>query len=124
MSPPLGYSKLAGLMVDEDYLIFRQFKMLASRDLLFLQAELTILEKEFTEICQRDRAKSERENDLYDLSWELLSTSKSRDCGGEQWDKALEIRKKLKEYCKRPHVSLFCLALTTEQMNLSRGFPT
>jgi hypothetical protein len=99
MSPPSGYSKLAGLMVDEDYLIFRQFKILASRDLLFLQAELAILEKEFTEICQRDRRNSGREHDLYDLSWELLSTSRSRDCGGAQWDKALQIREKLQVYC-------------------------
>jgi hypothetical protein len=102
MSPPLGYSKLAGLMVDEDYLIFRQFKLLASRDLLFLQAELAILEKEFTEICQRDRRSSEKENDLYDYDWELLSASKSRGCGGEQWDKALQIREKLRLYCSQP----------------------
>jgi hypothetical protein len=102
MSPPQGYSKLAHLMVDEDYLIFRQFKVLSSRDLLFLQAELVKLEEEYTEICQRDRRNSEKESELYEFDWELVSTSKSRDCGGEQWDKALEIRDKLKEYCSTP----------------------
>jgi hypothetical protein len=102
MSPPSGYTKLAGLMVDKNYIIFRQFKILAGRDLLFLQAELSKLEKDFTEISERDRRNSETEHDLYDFDWELLSTSKSRNFGGEQWEKALEIREKLREYCSRP----------------------
>lgn len=78
-------------MVDERYVVLRQFKVLAIRDLLFLQAEIAQLEGEFQAVQARDRG-SEGEEMLYDRNWYMLSTSKNRDCSGEQWSKALEIR--------------------------------
>jgi hypothetical protein len=96
-----GYQKLSRFMVDEQYAIFRKFRLLANRDLLYLQAELAQLEAEFSDLSDRDR-KTEGEQELYDANWYLLSTSKNRENDGQQWEKALEIRKKLREYCSRP----------------------
>lgn len=98
MSVSTGYDKLAHFMVSEQYAIFRQFKASANRDLLFLQAELVHLEEEFSRIAELDR-KAAGEEALYDRNWQLLSTSRNRDMGGKQWEIALEIREKLREYC-------------------------
>lgn len=98
MEQASGYHKLSSYMVDEHYTIFRQFKLLANRDLLYLQAELSQLESELLIIADRDR-KSGGEEKLYDKNWHLLSTSKSRCDKSEQWDQVLLIRRKLAEYC-------------------------
>lgn len=100
MIEPTGYDKLARFMVNEHYTIFRQFKSSASRDLLFLQAELAHLEEEFVALLERNKT-IEGEQELHDRNWYLLSTAKNRGCGGEQWEKALEIRAKLREYCPK-----------------------
>jgi hypothetical protein len=97
----VGYHKLSRFMVDEQYAIFRKFRLLANRDLLYLQAELAHLEAEFSDLSDRDR-KIEGEQELYDANWELISTSKSRGYDGHQWEKALQIRMKLREYCSKP----------------------
>ncbi len=79
-----GYQKLSGFMVDEQYAIFRKFRLLANRDLLYMQAELAQLEAEFADLSDRDR-KTEGEQELYDANWYLLSTSKNRENDGHQW---------------------------------------
>ncbi|KAE8454014.1 hypothetical protein EG329_007790 [Mollisiaceae sp. DMI_Dod_QoI] len=93
MAESTGYHKLSSFMVDENYTIFRQFKILANRDLLFLQAELAQLEDEFAVIQTRDRNSESEQERMFDRNWPLLKSSNS-----EQLDKALEIRMKLKEY--------------------------
>lgn len=100
MIGPTGYDKLARFMLNEQYTIFRQFKSIANRDLLFLQAELAHLEEEFVAISERDKL-IEGEQRLYDRNWHLLSTAGNRGCRGEQWEKALQIRMKLREYCSK-----------------------
>lgn len=93
-----GYQKLSRFMVDERYTIFRKFKISSNRDLLYLQAEIAKLEDEYALLQDRDR-KTDGEPQLYDRNWHLLSTGADRGHNGEQWDKALEIRSKLREYC-------------------------
>ena len=95
-----GYGKLARFMANDQYTIFRQFKSSANRDLLFLQAELAHLEEEFVALSERDKI-VEGEQELHDRNWYLLSTARNRGCGGEQWEKALQIRAKLREYCSK-----------------------
>ncbi|KAH6713001.1 hypothetical protein BKA61DRAFT_675254 [Leptodontidium sp. MPI-SDFR-AT-0119] len=97
MTESSGYHLLSSYMVDEHYEIFRQFKLQANRDLLYLQAELVQLEDELLTIVDRDR-KLDGEQKHYDYNWHLLSTSQSRCGDGEQWEKILQIRNKLKEY--------------------------
>jgi len=98
MTSTTGYDKLARFMDNEQYAVFRKFKSLANRDLLYLQAELVHLEGEFAIISEKDRNATSEEG-LYDRNWQLLSTSKTRELEGKQWEKALEIRAKLREYC-------------------------
>ena len=93
-----GYLKLSSFMVDKQYAIFRKFKILANRDLLYLQAELAHLEAEYSVLSDRDRS-TEGEEELYDTNWYLLSSSEGREHDGQQWEKALQIREKLREYC-------------------------
>ena len=98
MAQSTGYQKLADFMAGEQYEIFRKFRSSACRDLLYLQAELTELEDEFAALSEHDR-QVQGEQELYNGNWHLLSTSKLRNCGGAQWEKALQIREKLREYC-------------------------
>lgn len=98
MAKTTGYTKLSEFMDHEKYPIFRQFRVSAIRDLLFLQAELTQLENQFLALAERDIG-NEAER-THDRNWKLLSTSEARGCNGEQWKKALEIRGKLREYCR------------------------
>jgi len=94
-----GYTKLARFIADQQYAIFRKFQHLAARDLLYLQAELVHLEIEYNSVSQLDR-ECEDERKFYDQEWWHLRNSKSRGFNGEQWDLALKIRAKLREYCK------------------------
>lgn len=93
-----GYDKFATFMAGKDYPIFRKFKSAAFRDLLYRQAELAALEAEYADISLRNKNMKGDER-LYDGNWELLSNSGCSSGDGEQWEKALEIRRKLGEYC-------------------------
>jgi len=114
-----GYDKLAQFMIDERYAIFRQFKLSANRDLLYLQAELAHLEEEFFRLSETNK-NAEGEQELYDRNWQILSTSKTCECGGEQWEKAQQIRTKLREYCLKtimgfcPHLLICCRRLRSK----------
>lgn len=93
-----GYTELASFM-SNDHAVFKGFRTLAIRDLLYLQAELVHLEHKYNEIAKSDeRQHDERRN--YGGQWYLLNSSKSRGFGGQQWELALTIRDRLREYCK------------------------
>src|SRR5258706_10709569 len=94
-----GYTKLAGFMTKNHHTILKKYRHLAVRDLLFLQAELCHLEHEYSLIAEADASK-EDERQFYDREWLHLKSSESRGFGGEQWEIAMAIRAKLREYCK------------------------
>jgi hypothetical protein len=94
----MGYTKLASFMAEKEHTFVRKYHHLAIRDLLYLQAEICNLEYEYDLIAKRD-ASVEDERQYYDREWWYLEKSKSRGFDGEQWEKALEIRSKLREYC-------------------------
>jgi hypothetical protein len=101
----MGYIKLSNFMVTKSYPIFRQFQASAARDLLYLQAELVHLESEYQKVSKSDRETDETdERHFYAFEWWHLSASENRGLGGEQWALALEIRRKLREYCMSPHL--------------------
>ena len=77
-------------------IIFRKFSMLSIKNLLYLQAEVTRLEKELAEVECLD-AHSEGCGNFRYCWWEL---HRQLHPGDEQWNKVLEIRVKLEEYCK------------------------
>ncbi|KAK7913914.1 hypothetical protein PG985_011617 [Apiospora marii] len=94
---PRGYPKLAKFMVEHDYVMMRQFRQLAIRDLLYLQAELCELEHELTKQGIID-ANAADERKFYDREWWFLHQGEARGMGGEQWNLVLKVRAKLREY--------------------------
>jgi hypothetical protein len=92
-----GYAKIATLMsYHEELSIFKRFARLTYQNLLYLQAELTHLEADLDQLVERDGALSSRA--AYASHWWHLAQSDEDHDNGEQWDKVVQIRKKLKEY--------------------------
>ena len=96
---PRGYPKLAKFMVEHDYAMIRQFRQLAIRDLLYLQAEICELEFKLTKQGVDD-ANAQDERKFYDREWCILNEGESRGTGGKQWKLVLQVRAKLREYCE------------------------
>jgi hypothetical protein len=98
-----GYAKLAQLMgdnrTDGHFLIFQRFGALSAQNLLYLQAELANLQESLEILVQRDSESSDVKKSQFAQDWAALSSSED----SLQWTKWLELRCKLKEYCK-----LFC----------------
>ncbi|ERF73954.1 hypothetical protein EPUS_05377 [Endocarpon pusillum Z07020] len=77
MTTPLrritGYEKIALTMSKHDDLsIFRRFDILNAQNLLYLQAELHILEWEFQEQLAKDLTSTEGERKYYAFDWKTL----------------------------------------------------
>jgi len=98
---PPGYPSVAALVSkSNDFAIFRKFRYLNARNLLYLQAELVDLENDLETIDRRLQA----ENHIDELkSWEKYAMDKERR------DLVLRIRKTLDEYSKKmwPYGSLY-----------------
>ncbi|KAM7200108.1 hypothetical protein V8F33_004041 [Rhypophila sp. PSN 637] len=54
-----GYTQLATFMADHEYVVLKQYRGLAIRDLLYLQAELCDLQYDYAHQAELDR----RQND-------------------------------------------------------------
>ncbi|MCJ1336571.1 hypothetical protein MMC09_001847 [Bachmanniomyces sp. S44760] len=96
-----GYPRLANLVGRKpEVAIFRRFGALNVENLLFLQAELVTLEQELKEIVEEDKHSDDPARKEFSTSWYALHESrmsKSRRVR-LQWEKRVEIRKKLNEY--------------------------
>jgi hypothetical protein len=94
-----GYNKLATLMgdghTDGHFLIFQKFESISAQNLLYLQAEIINLKETLDKITEIDSEDPEKR--VFTQDWEALSSSPD----SVQWEKWLELRRKLKEYCKR-----------------------
>lgn len=95
-----GYTKLATFMTEKHHPILKKYQHLATRDLLYLQAELCDLDFKFNSIAKKDALEAD-ERQYYDRDWLHLQSSNQRGFGGEQWSVALATRAKLREYCER-----------------------
>lgn len=95
-----GYPKLAQRMGQiPETAIFRRFGPLSAQNLLYIQAELTHLERRLRKL-ELDSSKSEHdEPKKYALDWAWLALSQT-DRTQEQWQIVLAIRRLLKEYSK------------------------
>lgn len=103
--PPAGYRSLASAMGQSpQFAIFKRFRTLNAQNLLYLQAELTILENKLQQYIKEDQsATGIGDRDIYDRDWETLKGScytnhPSPGNDNRQWTTFLEIRAKLKEY--------------------------
>ena len=94
-----GYAKVARLMTNHpETSCLRGFKALSFQNLLYLQAELVQLETDYEKLAVVDRASGHPKRSLYEKSYRLLSQSQ-KDGNDDQYQKFLQIRAKLKEYC-------------------------
>lgn len=95
-----GYAKLAHLMgdnhTDGHFLIFQKFEQLSAQNLLYLQAEIVNLQEELSHYVKSDFESPEPNRRLFSRDWWALSSSEN----SEQWGTWLQLRDKLKEYCK------------------------
>ena len=100
-----GYAKLGFFMGEHpEYAILRLFAGLNAQNILYLQAELNLLEEKLRNYATEDRNSGHRLRGLYSVDWQLLADSIGPKAeSGEnrkQWETFLEIREKLKEYSK------------------------
>lgn len=115
---PAGYRLLASAMGHSPQLaIFKRFGTLNAQNILYLQAELTVLENKLEEYIKEDQSARGGDRDIYDRDWETLKTSHEINPPGNddkpppttvsnrQWKTFLEIRGKLKEYSINRYVS-------------------
>ncbi len=94
-----GYDLLGRLMGDvPETGIFRSFAALSAENLLYLQAELATLETDWRETQEANRISLDVVKQQRIYNWDKLRHSEYADDEENQWDTALEIREKLKEY--------------------------
>ncbi|KAL5322063.1 hypothetical protein ACEPPN_010032 [Leptodophora sp. 'Broadleaf-Isolate-01'] len=92
-----GYPKLACHMGRyTQNAIYRRFSSLNSENILYMQAELVHLEKKLRRLQADDHASSEGHRSNYSRDWYWLNYASEE--GSEQWETAVAIRQKLKEY--------------------------
>jgi hypothetical protein len=95
-----GYAQLSWRMTtNADLAIVRRFAALNTQNLLYLQAELRVLEKTLREAECENCASDIGERKTYSRDWEKLSNANASEGGDDkQWRIFLLIREKLSEY--------------------------
>jgi hypothetical protein len=94
----IGYPKLAAqIEILPELAIFRRFGALNAQNLLYMQAELTYLEKKLRERQIVDNNDPSAKRSAYALNWFWLRESEGTDAS-EQLELIMQIRKTLKEY--------------------------
>jgi hypothetical protein len=97
-SPP-GYPQVADFMREYPTLaMVRRFRGLNARNLLYLQAELVLIEKRLLELEKADAKNDATKQYARDYRWLMPSVGEE---GGEQWQLIQKMREKLKEYSEQ-----------------------
>jgi hypothetical protein len=96
----IGYPKLAGqIELRQELAIFRRFGALNAKNLLYLQAELSLLELDLEKQERKDKHSLHPRKCQYALNWHDLSTSETN--GDEHQLKLVhKIRETLKQYSR------------------------
>jgi hypothetical protein len=99
---PIGHPRLSERMgVRTETMIFRKFSALNSRMLLYMQADLAILEKELRDIERDDNKSPEGQRSKYATNYLWLSRSEQNG-DGKQLKLISKIKEKLKDYSTSP----------------------
>lgn len=99
---PIGYPRLAErIAVKPETGIFRRFDALNARNLLYLQAELCILEKALQEQEERDKKDKKGKRSEFATDFQCLLEAPLNE-GRRQLDLIEKMRKKLKQYSELP----------------------
>jgi hypothetical protein len=106
--PTHGYPKIARLMGENpDLAIFRSFRELNARNLLYYQAELVHLEDQLHHIEWDDSRSTDPMASRTSRDWFWMRASAETGEGGGQLETVLRIRSILKEYSKLPRMCQF-----------------
>jgi hypothetical protein len=98
-----GYERLAGLMANDKGLsIFRSFKKLNAKSLLYLQAEIVNIQTELEQIIEADKSSNDDTREKFSTSVYFLK--EGIESGSEQWAKVLELRELLDKYSESAHM--------------------
>ena len=118
-----GYAELAEFIAsDNDFLLFRKFGALGARNLLYLQAEVQVLEAQLKRMDEDDRIRMINAKDIGEKmqvdraarDWEYMTRTAHEDENGREAKKlkvTVKIRRVMKEYrmLVLPPVSSLCL---------------
>jgi hypothetical protein len=98
-----GYPKLAEHMGSgPEISIFRRFEALNRQNLLYLQAELTALERELRNLeAESATCDTAEPRSQYSRDWEWMNMTDENSNMNPQWQLFLRIRAILKEYSKQ-----------------------
>ncbi|KAF2094721.1 hypothetical protein NA57DRAFT_45802 [Rhizodiscina lignyota] len=94
-----GYTKIAALMSQyPESAIVKRFSDLNIQNILYLQAELVGLQQDLRRCEAENETSRDVEKEQLLLDWYTLSSTRDGEEDNEQWQLALRIREKLKEY--------------------------
>lgn len=88
--------------------MYRRFRGLNSRNLLYLQAELVMIEKKLLALERSDAASSDEDRKQYSRDYAYLLMLAEDDSMNEQYKLIIEMRDKLKEYSTSHMLSYLC----------------
>lgn len=103
-----GYEKITSLLSnDEDLAMYRRFRFLSTKTLLYMQAELLHLEEKLKNQVKRDLEPNDGKEMDFDVYWKTLN--ETPDNGLSCWQKEMvqAVKLRLTEYCEtRPLLSV------------------
>src|SRR5271156_622235 len=115
----IGYNKLAILFDNyDDLAIFRSFNELGAKNLLYMQAELLRLAQKLENQIEYDFHAEKADAEDVANYWRALEDSPEGCVGYRQRQIILEIREKLKRYCKSSPSTTCAFELTRIQTKL------
>jgi hypothetical protein len=110
----IGYNKLAALFDNyDDLAMFRSFNELGAKNLLLMQAELLRLAQKLDNQIEYDFHAEKSDAEDVANCWRALEDSPEGYVGYRQRQIILEIREKLKLYCKLSP-STVCISMLTK----------
>jgi hypothetical protein len=97
---PRGYDRLASLMgFFPELAVYRRFAKLNAKNILYLQSELSVLERELQEASREDAQSTNDTRQEYSRTWVTLSHSDLVPEGSpNQWNAFRQIREVLQQY--------------------------
>lgn len=102
-----GYAGLAAFVAvdpDNETFVYRKFRTLMARNLLFVQSQIIELEARLTRLDDEDRKSQDTELRLSAMRWESFAENANQATRPEKerMDLHLQIKEKLREYSTQP----------------------
>lgn len=105
-----GYAHLADFMSKTQLGMVRKYKDLSLLNLLYLQAEIYQLRRDWEAEVAADARDTQTERRLWDYHWWAMANGRSKGLGGRRWEIWLKLRSRLYEYCTLRFSLCFCVS--------------